>query len=160
MRKALLVGAALLLAGCLSTKEPVFDATNSLPVGEIPEFLAYVEAAEAFSGPANSPRKLVAEGARGTVVDGILVVQDKTRYYALVTIGRRPVTCMVWADRDFEKLAADWGISVVVKDTDERDREDGPVPVEADGPKQALAAYIREQFASQRLACIANRRGS
>ena len=66
MRQALLVGAALLLAGCLSTKEPVFDATNSLPVGEIPEFLAYVEAAEAFSGPANSPRKLVAEGARGT----------------------------------------------------------------------------------------------
>ncbi len=36
LRSALLAGAALLLGGCLSTKEPVFDATNSLPVGEIP----------------------------------------------------------------------------------------------------------------------------
>ena len=43
-RNAVLASVALVLAGCLSTAEPVLDASNSRPVGDIPEFIAYADA--------------------------------------------------------------------------------------------------------------------
>jgi len=148
-----------LLAGCLSTKEPVFDASNSLPVAEIPEFMAFVDTWEAFNGTDGSPREMIAEGARGIVVDGVLVVQDHTDYFALGTLGPRPLTCMVFADSGLEAAAAGFGVTVKITKSENMSIDDQPVPVEADGPKPALEAFIRDQFANRRLACLANPRG-
>ncbi|MGR3717778.1 MAG: hypothetical protein ACU0B1_13655 [Thermohalobaculum sp.] len=159
LRSALLASAALLLGGCLSTKEPVFDATNSLPVGEIPEFVAFAEAWDSYVAKGGSPRGLIDEGGRGVVIDGIVVVQEHSDYYALAVIGRRPVTCMIYADDSIEAVAEAHGVTIEVDTPDDRSIDDGPVPVEADGPPEALVAFIRDQFANQRLACIAARRG-
>ena len=158
-RYALLAGAAMLLGGCLSTPEPVFDETNSLPVGEIPEFIAFADAWESYVAKGGSPRGLIDEGGRGVVIDGIVVVQAEG-YYALAVIGGRPVTCMIYADASIEPVAAAHGVTVEV-DTPDDDWsiDDLPVAVEADGSPEALVAFIRDQFANQRLACIAIRRG-
>jgi len=159
LRNVLLVGAALLLGGCLSTKEPVFDETNSLPVGEIPEFIAFADAWESFVAKGGSPRGMIDDGGRGVVVNGIVVVQEHSDYYALAVIGGRPVTCMIYADDSIEAVAEAHGVTVEVDQPDDRSIDDGPVPVEADGPPEALVAFIRDQFANQRLACIAAPRG-
>jgi hypothetical protein len=159
LRNALLAGAALLMGGCLSTKEPVFDETNSLPVGEIPEFLAFADAWEGFVARGGSPRELIAEGARGVVIDGIVVVQEHSDYLALAIIGGRPVTCMIYADDSIEAVAEAHGVTVEVDKPDDWSIDDGPFPVEANGPPEALVAFIRDQFANQRLACMAAPRG-
>ena len=152
------LGAAVLLGGCLSTPEPVFDATNSLPVGEIPEFIAFADAWDSYVGKGGSPRGLIDEGGRGVVIDGFVVVQAEG-YFALAVIGGRPVTCMIYADDSIEAVAEAHGVTVEVDIPDDRSIDDGPVPVEADGPPEALAAFIRDQFANQRLACMAAPRG-
>ena len=159
-RIALLASAALLLGGCLSTKEPVFDASNSLPVGEIPEFIAFVDAWDSFVDPDDSPRKLIAEGVRGVVVDGNVVIQEKSEYYAFGMLGGRPISCVIYADDSIESFAAAHGATVEVDRSEAEVR--GvlvPVPVAADGPPEALVAFIRDQFANQRLACLATPRG-
>ncbi len=158
LRNALLAGAALLLGGCLSTKEPVFDETNSLPVGEIPEFIAFADAWDSYVARNGSPRELIAEGARGFIIDGIVVVQAEG-YFALAVIGGRPVTCMIYADDSIEAVAEAHGVTVEFDMPDDRSFDGVPVAVEADGPPEALIAFIRDQFANQRLACIAIRRG-
>lgn len=158
MRNLLLIWAALLLAGCLSTREPVFDETNSLPVGEIPEFMAFVDAWEAYNGTDGSPREMIADGARGIVADGVLVVQDHTDYFALGTLGPRPLACMIFADSGLEAAAAEHGVAVEITKSESTSIDDQPVPVEADGPKPALEAFIRDQFANRRLACLASPR--
>jgi hypothetical protein len=158
-RNALLAGAAMLLGGCLSTKEPVFDETNSLPVGEIPEFMAFADAWDSYVARNGSPRELIAEGGRGVVVDGIVVVQEHSDYYALAMMGGRPLTCMIYADGSIEAVAEAHGVTVEVDKSDDRSIDDGPVLVEADGPPEALVAFIRDQFANQRLACMAAPRG-
>lgn len=154
--RGLLLGAAALLSGCLTTGEPVFDETNSRPVGEIPDFLAFVEAWEGFGGAENSPRELIEEGARGVVVDGVPVVQDgSATYFAVGTLGERPITCVVFADARMEQVAAEHGVTVEIARREGMALDDQPVPVEADGPKPALEAFVRDQFANERLACIA-----
>jgi len=105
IRNALLAGATLLLSGCLSTPEPVFDETNSLPVGEIPEFIAFADAWDSYVARNGSPRELIAEGARGFVIDGIIVVQKHSDYYALAMMGERPVSCLIYADDSIEAVA-------------------------------------------------------
>ncbi len=157
-RYALLAGAAMLLGGCLSTPEPVFDETNSLPVGEIPEFIAFADAWESYVAKGGSPRGLIDEGGRGVVIDGIVVVQAEG-YYALALIGGRPVTCMIYAEDSIETVAEAHGVTVEFDMPDDRSFDGVPVAVEADGPPEALIAFIRDQFANQRLACIAIRRG-
>ncbi len=159
LRNALLAGVALLLGGCLSTKEPVFDASNSRPIGEIPEFVVFVETWENYAGKDGGPRQLIARGDRGVVIDGIVVVQEHSNYYALAMIGERPVTCLIYADDSIEAVAEAHGVTVEVNTPDDRSIDDAPVPVEADGPPEALVAFIRDQFANQRLACIAFPRG-
>ena len=160
LRNALLAGAALLLGGCLSTKEPVFDATNSLPVGEIPEFIAFVDAWESFVGADDSPREMIADGGRGIIVDGILVVQDRAEYYAVAVIADRPLACVIYADQSIKKVAAAHGVTVEI---DRSESEElgllSPVPVKADGPPEALVAFIRDQFANQAPACSMPKRG-
>ncbi len=158
LRNALLAVAVLLLGGCLSTPEPVFDETNSLPVGEIPEFIAFADAWESYVAKGGSPRGLIDEGGRGVVIDGIVVVQAEG-YYALAVIGGRPVTCMIYADDSIEAVAEAHGVTVEFDMPDDRSFDGVPVAVEADGPPEALIAFIRDQFANQRLACIAIRRG-
>lgn len=158
-RNALLAVAALLLGGCLSTKESVFDETNSLPVGEIPEFIAYADAWDSYVAAGGSPRELIAEGARGVVIDGIVVVQEHSDYFALAMMGGRPVSCFIYADDTIEAVAEIHGVTVEVDKPDDRSIDDQPVPVVADGPPEALVAFIRDQFANQRLACLANPRG-
>jgi len=156
LRIVLIAVAALTLAGCLSTRDPVFDETNSDPVGEIPEFMAFVTTWEAFAGADDSPRELIEEGARGIVVDGILVVQERSDYYALAVLGQRPVSCMIYADSGMPEVAAAHGVTVEIDAPDDgRTLDEGPVPVVADGPQDKLLAFIRDQFANQRLACIA-----
>ncbi len=160
LRNALLAGAALLLGGCLSTKEPVFDESNSLPVGEIPEFNAFVDAWESFVGAEDSPREMIADGGRGIIVDGILVVQDGAEYYAVAVIADRPLACVIYADHSITTVAAAHGVTVEI---DRSDAEElgllSPVPVKADGPPEALVAFIRDQFANQALACSMPKRG-
>ncbi len=158
LRNSLSAVAVLLLGGCLSTPEPVFDETNSLPVGEIPEFIAFADAWESYVAKGGSPRGLIDEGGRGVVIDGIVVVQAEG-YYALAVIGGRPVTCMIYADDSIEAVAEAHGVTVEFDMPDDRSFDGVPVAVEADGPPEALIAFIRDQFANQRLACIAIRRG-
>jgi len=159
-RTAAILAAALLLPGCLTTKHPVFDETNSRPVAEMPEFMALLEAWEAFSGPDGSPRELITEGARGIVVDGIVVAQERSDYFALTMLAGRPATCAIYADRDLEATASSFGVTVAVdrEDRDSLDVVEMPAPVLADGRRKALMAFIRDQFANQRLVCIANPR--
>jgi len=160
LRTTLLVACALALGGCLSTKQPVFDASNSAPVAEIPEFMAFVDGWEHFAAPADdSPRKLAEDGARGIVVDGIVVVQENADYYAVAMMGQRPLMCVIYADDSIEKAAGDHGVTVDIDKPKDRSLDDAPVPVLADGSPEALVSFIRDQFANQRLACIAKRRG-
>ena len=160
LRNAFLAGAALLLGGCLSTAEPVFDASNSRAVGDIPEFMSFVEAWEVFFKNGGSPRGLIDDGARGIVVDGIVVVQENSEYYTMAMMGDRPVSCIIYADDTIEKVASAHGVTVDVRLPDGKKIDDTPVPVRADGPTEALVAFIRDQFANQRLACIAASRDS
>ena len=160
LKNALMALAASLLSGCLSTPEPVFDASNSRPIGEMPEFIAFVEAWESFVGVDDSPRVMIADGGRGMVVDGILVVQDGRDYYALAVVSGRPLSCVIHADDTIETVAAAHGVTVEV------DRSEAmelnalvPVSVKADGPPEALVAFIRDQFANQALACSMLKRG-
>jgi hypothetical protein len=148
------------VSGCLTTSKPVLDETNSRPVAEIPEFLAFVDSWERFSGTDGSPRELVAEGARGIVLDGMVVVQEGTGYFVLAMLGPRPATCAVYVDRDIERQASRFGVTVRTEraDSDRIDAVDLPAPVVADGSKEALMAFIRDQFAHQRLVCVANPR--
>jgi hypothetical protein len=160
LRNALLAVAALLLGGCLSTKEPVFDASNSLPVGEMPEFIAFVDAWESFVGADDSPREMIADGGRGIMVDGILVVQDKAEYYAVAVIAGRPLACVIHADHSIMTVAEAHGVTVEVDSSQAEELSLlMPVPVRADGPPEALVAFIRDQFANEALACSLPKRG-
>jgi hypothetical protein len=159
-RNTVLAGALLALCGCLSTPEPVFDASNSRAVGDIPEFMAFVDAWESFVGADDSPREMIADGGRGIIVDGVLVVQDKAEYYAVSVVADRPMACVIYADEYTGTVAAAHGVTVEI------DRSDSgelgllsPVPVKADGPTDALIAFIRDQFANQALACNMPKRG-
>ena len=153
--RVFLVGVTVLLAGCLTTREPVFDESNSRALGEMPEFLAFVETWEGFGGTDGSPRELIEDGERGIVVDGITVVQEHEDYFAVGTLGARPILCMVFADDRMEQVAAEHGGEVEIQRREGMSLDDQPVPVRADGPRPALEAFVRDQFASQRLACIA-----
>jgi hypothetical protein len=160
LKFVLLAGMALLLTGCLSTKEPVFDETNSLPVGEIPEFIAFVDAWESFVGADDSPREMTAQGGRGIIVDGILVVQDKAEYFAVAVVAGRPLACVIHADEAIQAVAAKHGVTVELDNPEPGDLNSiGPVPVRADGSPEALMAFIRDQFTNQALACSMQRRG-
>jgi len=149
------LGIVLALSGCLTTKQPVFDESNSLPVAEIPEFMAAVEAWEAYHGTDGSPREMIAQNLRGIAVDGFAVVQENSDYFAFAVIGNRPVFCAIYAEEGIAVAAKSQGVSVEVDWPDEERWRDLPVPVTADGPKEALMAFIRDQFANQRLACLA-----
>ncbi len=160
LKNALMALAASLLSGCLFTPEPVFNASNSWPIGKMPEFTAFVEAWESFVGVDDSPREMIGDGGRGMVVDGILVVQDGRDYYALAVVAGRPLSCVIHADDTIEKVAAAHGVTIEV-DRSEAKELDAlvPVPVKADGPPEALVAFIRDQFANQALACSMLKRG-
>jgi hypothetical protein len=160
LRNVVLASAVLALGGCLSTAEPVFDASNSRAVGEIPEFIAYAEAWEQFVGKKGSLRDLIDNGGRGIVVDGIIVVQENAEYYALAMMGGRPVSCVIYAEDIIQAVAEQQGVTVEVDIPEGKSIDDAPVTVRADGSTEALAAFIRDQFANQRLACVAARRGS
>ena len=163
-RYIILVFSALLLSGCLSTKEPVFDATNSLPLGDIPEFIDFADAWENFVSDDDSPREMIARGGRGIVVDGILVVQDKTEYFAVSVVAGRPLACVIHVDQNIEAVAVAHGVTVEVDRSGSAAESDDlssldPVPVWTEGPPEALMAFIRDQFANQALACSMQRRG-
>ena len=51
------------------------------------------------------------------------------------------------------------GGCLTTKEPAGRGYDDTPVAVEADGPTEALATFVRDQFANQRLARIAAPRG-
>jgi hypothetical protein len=159
-RNTVLAGALLALCGCLSTPGPVFDASNSRAVGDIPEFMAFVDAWESFVGADDSPCAMIADGGRGIIVDGILVVQDKAEYYAVAVIADRPLACVIYADEYMEKVAAAHGVTVEI---DRSDSEElgllSPMPVKANGPPDALIAFISDLFANQALACNMPKRG-
>ena len=160
LRNMLLAGTALLLGGCLTTPKPVFDETNSLPVAEIPQFVAFVDNWESFVGSDDSPRELIAQGGRGVLVNGILVVQERNEYYALTVVAGRPLACVIYADDSIEKAAAAHGVTVEVERSEEAQRDVlTPVPVEAAGPPEALMAFIQDQFANQSLAYNMPKRG-
>lgn len=159
-RTILLACATLLLAGCLTTTKPVFDETNSKPVAEIPEFLAYADAWETFVAASGTPRELIATGARGVVIDGFVVVQEHADYYAFTTIGGRPLSCVIFADKNIETVAKAHGVTIEIQQREGiATIDDAPANVTADGPDAALLAFVRDQFANQRLACLATPRG-
>ena len=159
-RIALALAAVSLLAGCLTTPEPVFDETNSKPLEEIPEFLAFADAWESFVAAGGSPRELIEDGGRGILIDDMIVVQEYSDYYAFGILGGRPIACLVFADNGIEAVAASHGVTVEVTTQEGATRDDAPAQVDADGPPEALVAFIRDQFANQRLACLANPRGA
>ncbi len=152
----------LLLAGCLTTPRPVFDATNSVAAGELPAFMAFVESWERWVGEGDSPRELVEAGARVIEIDGQAVIEDpqddgSADHYLLGRMGGRPVSCVL-NDRGIEGLAVRHGVTVTV----ERDPGSDPAmpaPIEADGTDAALVAFMRDAFANAALSCSAAARG-
>jgi len=158
-RVALALAALAALGGCLTTAKPVFDETNSRPLAEIPEFLAFADLWEGYVADGNSPRELAEAGERGIVIDGMVVVQEHSDYYAMGIMGGRPISCVIYADKNIEAVAAEHGVTIEVTQQEGVTRDDAPAQVDADGPPEALVAFIRDQFTNQRLACIGNPRG-
>lgn len=160
--RIILVLLCLLLAGCLTTPRPVFDATNSLAAGESPAFMAFVESWERWVGEGDSPRELIEEGARVVEIDGQAVIEERrddgrADHYLLGRMGGRPVSCVL-NDRGIEVVAAKHGVTVTV----ERDPDSDPAmpaPIGADGTDAALNAFIRDAFANAALSCSAAARG-
>jgi hypothetical protein len=160
LRFSAIAAASLLLSGCLTTSEPVFDDGNSTALAEMPEFLAFVDTWERFVGEKDSPRELAENGGRGIMVDGLIVVQERSDYYAFAIVGGRPLGCVIYADDTIEEVAKGHGVTVEV-DRSRQDQADilVPVQVDADGPPEALVAFIKDQFANQALACNMQKRG-
>lgn len=153
--RMLLAVVVVLLSGCLTAREPAFDASNSRPVGDIPGFVTFVEAWERFGTENGSPREMIRNGERGVTVDGVVVVQQDGGYIAVGTLGKRPLICVVFADDRLEERAAMHGVKVAVHNPRDMNRDTQPLSVAADGSSEALEAFIRDQFANGRLACLA-----
>lgn len=157
MRSGLIL-LCLLLAGCLTTPRPVFDATNSVPAGESPAFMAFVNAWEARSGDGDSPRQLIGQGARVVELDGQALVQETKQdgtadYYLLGVMGTRPVSCLL-KDKGMPELAASFGVTLEV-DRDADSDPNLPAQMYADGPDAALDDFIRAAFTRGELNCVA-----
>lgn len=153
--RVILPALAVLLSGCLTAREPAFDASNSRPVGDIPDFVHFVEAWERFGADNGAPRDMIRNGARGVTVDGAVVVQQNGGYIAVGTFGARPLMCVVFADDRIEERAATHGVTLALHNPNDVSRDDQPLSLAADGTPQALDAFIRDQFANGRLACLA-----
>ena len=153
--RVLLPALAVLLSGCLTAREPAFDESNSRPVGEIPEFLNFVEAWERFGTDNDAPREMIRNGARGLTMDGAVIVQQNGGYVAVGTLGARPLTCVVFADDRIEERAATHGVTLAVHNPRDMKRDHQPLSVTADGAPQALDEFIRDQFTNGRRACLA-----
>ena len=153
---------ASVLSGCLTTGKPVLTSDNSTLASESEAFKAYVEAWEQQAGPVDSPRGIIESQQRLFEVEGLMVIEEikstgTAEYYAVGMLGSRPVACFAH-DAQIDEIAAPLGVTVDVQRDDKSDGV-GPAPVFADGPKPALAAFVREVFKNGAIACFAPPKG-
>jgi hypothetical protein len=155
MRGFILLVACLAMQGCLTTTKPAFDETNSIPAGDSPAMVAFVEAWEREVSKEDSPRELIENASLVHDMDGLVIVQEerggKADYYAVGVIARRPLLCLVH-DEKMDVIAERHGVELKV-DRDEGSEESLPAPMTADGTKEALYAFVLDAFRNGLLAC-------
>ena len=171
MHRILAVMACMLLAGCLTTTKPVFDASNSIKAGDSKAFVAFVDAWEKRMGKKRSPRALIAMGARIVERGGMMIVEmqqgPKILYMAVGWMGKRQVACMVH-HKGIEQMAKRHGVEAKAKGAgsimsgmglppakskEPKKDDDKPKLIEASGDKAKLHAFIMDAFDNGRLHC-------
>jgi len=156
MLRAILLACLLTLPGCLFTKEPVLDRTNSIAAGESPAFMDVVAAWEARYGTDASPREVVENGQRVLPVGDLVVIQEEndhmgSTYYAAGILGERPIFCLLH-DRDLTPIAERNGVVLEIEQR-EREVEEMPAMMGAEGSQADLLAFLKDAFANGALLC-------
>lgn len=160
MRTLILAVIAPLLAGCLVSPKPAYDASNAIPAAESAKFMTFVEFLESApdANPADSPRDIVDAGGLIVERDPWMIVQipdgEKAEYLAITQIGRRYMICWLAGDDKLEAVAAAYGLTMA------RDPATGRYldTLEIDGPKDAMRAFIEDQFETAPLVCSSDAR--
>ena len=155
MRAIVLFAVTLMLSGCLITSKPVFNAANSKLAGDSPGFVKMVEKWEETIGKSSSPRELLTNGTRVMEKDGFFVVENREEgspiYFAISHMGPRISLCFVH-DRKIKEIAKETGVKVDVQ-RDAGSPPESPAVISADGPEDALLAFVIKSFQYGLLVC-------
>jgi len=144
----------VLLPGCLFTKDPALDESNSIAAVDSPEFrLIYQRAGK---DPDTDP--ILGEDARVMVLDGLVVLQSWSGYvgqYGYVgygLLGERAAVCVPKLDDqvDIAAVAASFGVSADVAGDNRSER---PPDIYAEGARDAMRAFVRDLFVNYPLVC-------
>ena len=144
----------VLLSGCLFTKDPALDETNSIAAVDSPEFRVIYQ--RAGKDPDTDPD--LGEDARVMVLDGLVVLQSWSGYvgqYGYVgygLLGERAAVCVPKLDEDLDiaAVAASFDVSA---DVAGGDRAQGPPNIHAEGTRDAMRAFVRDLFVNYPLVC-------
>jgi len=180
MRTVLILCLAALTSGCLFTREPVFDAANSVAPADLPAFDAWRTAAEAYDwaegeekvpmpvpfynnavdeGPAADLRLVALPG-------GAILVQEQAHgcsdphcvaYYLLrYRDGGVPEICFydTYNEQNLEAAAMAAGVNLTTIATND-DKLHLPPDIGVGGPPETVRAFLMERFTSGPLFCEA-----
>ncbi len=152
---------ALALAGCLFTKDPVFDETNSVSAADSAEFLTFVEIWETHIGLDDTPRSIIDIGGRvARASPDTLVVQGSTtlgskNYYGYFAVRRTPNGAPLFCYLDTDKMslitraAEEAGITIENVTPENKFFPDFLVV----GERSAVVAFIFERLAGDGAKC-------
>ena len=144
-----------LLSGCLFTKDPALDESNSIAVVDSAEFRVIY--GRAGKDPDTDPA--LGEDARVMALDGLVVLQSWSEYvgqYGYVgygLLGKRAAVCVPRLDEevDIAAVAASFGVSA---DMAGKNRSDGPPDIHAVGARDSMRAFVRDLFVNYPLVCV------
>jgi hypothetical protein len=144
----------VLLSGCLFTKDPALDESNSIAAVDSPEFRVIYQ--RAGKNPDADPA--LGEDARVMVLDGLVVLQSWSAYvgqYGYVgygLLGERAAVCVPKLNEevDIAAVAASFGVSA---DVAAEDRSERPPDIHAEGGRDAMRAFVRDLFVNYPLVC-------
>ena len=144
----------VLLAGCLFTKDPALDESNSIAAIDSPEFREIYQ--RAGKDPYTDPN--LGEDARVMVVDGLVVLQSWSAYvgqYGYVgygLLGERAAVCVPKLDDqvDIAAVAASFGVSA---DVAGEGKFEGPPDIHAVGARDPMRSFVRDLFTNYPMVC-------